>query len=144
MGNKITIITEHIDKASGGLGNVEKAILGIGLAAGAAAVGGLAALGAGIIKLTKDAEPIIGISAAFTSLTKDIEGGTEGMLTSLQTASRGFITNTDLMKSFNKASQLVGDEFAGRLPDAMDYLGKVSAATGEDMGYMMDLSLIHI
>jgi len=42
------------------------------------------------------------------------------------------------MKSFNLASQLVGEDFAERLPDAMGYLGKVSAATGEDMSFMMN------
>jgi phage-related protein len=42
------------------------------------------------------------------------------------------------MKSYNSAAQLVSTEFANQLPDAMQYLSKVSAATGQDMGFMLD------
>jgi len=48
------------------------------------------------------------------------------------------ITNADAMASFNQAAQLVSDEFALQLPEAMGYLSKVSAATGEDVGFMLD------
>jgi len=47
-------------------------------------------------------------------------------------------TNRDLMLSFNKASTLVSVDFAKQLPDAMQYLGKVSLATGQDLGFLLD------
>ena len=138
MANKITIITEGVDRASGVLGNIAKGVAGIGIAAGAAAIGGIAALGLGMIKLAKDAEPIAGVRDAFNSLTADLEGGSAAMLAAMSDSSRGFITNTDLMTSYNKAASLVSTEFAEKMPGAMEYLGKVSAATGQDMGYMLD------
>ncbi len=138
MGNKITIITEGVDKASGVLGNIAKSVAGIGIAAGAAAIGGIAALGLGMIKLAKDAEPIAGVRSAFNALAADFEGGSAAMLAAMSDSSRGFITNTDLMTSFNKAAGLVSTEFAETLPNAFEYLGKVSAATGQDMGFLLD------
>lgn len=118
-------------------GLAAKGFVGIGIAAGAA-VGAIGAVGGAMFKLAADAAPIAGIGDAFNNLTKDMEGGSKVMLSALQDASEGMVTNTDLMKSFNLASQLVGKDFAEQLPDAMQYLGKVAAATGEDMGFMMD------
>ena len=60
------------------------------------------------------------------------------MLAAMQKGSLGMISNTELMRQFNLANQLVGEDFAKKLPDAMGLLGKVSAATGEDLGYLMD------
>jgi len=48
------------------------------------------------------------------------------------------VSNRDLMMSFNQAAGLVSTDFAVQLPDAMQYLGKVAAGTGEDMGFMLD------
>ena len=60
------------------------------------------------------------------------------MLSAMEDASGGLVGHTDLMKSFNSAAQLVSKDFAEQLPDAMQYLSKVSGATGEDMGFMID------
>jgi len=48
------------------------------------------------------------------------------------------VSNRDLMMSFNQAAGLVSTDFAVQLPDAMQYLGKVAAGTGQDMGFMLD------
>jgi hypothetical protein len=60
------------------------------------------------------------------------------MLAAMQESSAGMITQRDLMEKYNLAAQLVSDTFANQLPNAMGYLGKVAAGTGEDMGYMLD------
>lgn len=60
------------------------------------------------------------------------------MLAKLKEGAAGMVTNTELMKSYNLAGQLVSETFANQLPDAMTYLRKVSAATGQDMSYMID------
>ncbi len=59
------------------------------------------------------------------------------VLAAMQKSSQGLISNTDMMKSFNLAS-LVNEQFALQLPQAFEYLGKVSAATGTDMNYLLD------
>lgn len=48
------------------------------------------------------------------------------------------LSNRDAMLAYNKAAQLVGEDFANTLPDAMAYLSKVASATGQDMGFLTD------
>lgn len=109
------------------------ALGGIGVATGAAA--GLAGV---LGKLTVDAAPVEGISDAFEGLAESAGYGQDEMLAALQRGSSGMIAQRDLMMSFNKAASLVSTDFATQLPDAMQYLSKVSAATGQDMGFLMD------
>lgn len=117
------------------LGNILlTTVKGGALAAGAAIVG----MGAALIKTVFDAAPIKGIQDAFAGLAKASGTGMKEMLGALQQGSAGMITNRDLMTSFNKAASLVSVDFAKRLPDAMNVLGKVSAATGEDMGFLLN------
>jgi len=141
----VELILKGKDQASGAFdavtGRVGKlgGVLSKGLAAGATgAVAGLAAVGTGALLLAKNAEPIAGIRDAFKALTGDVEGGSAAMMAALQESSSGFVTNTGLMTSFNKAAQLVSVDFAKELPGAMKALGKVSAATGDDMGFLLD------
>lgn len=122
------------DKVGGSVASLGKVIGGLAVA-GVAAVG---AIGAGLAKLAIDAAPLEGIAGAFEGITESIGVGTDEMLAALKKGSAGMITNRDLMLSFNKAAGLVSTDFATKLPEAMGYLGKVAAATGEDMGYMLD------
>jgi hypothetical protein len=59
------------------------------------------------------------------------------MLASFRIGSAGMLADVDIMQRYNKAAQLVGDEFAGDLPDAMQYFRKISRATGQDLNYLM-------
>ncbi len=111
-----------------------KAIVG-GLVAGAVAIG---AIGIASFKLASDAAPIQGVTDAFYGLADAAGTGGPAMLKALQEGSAGLVDNTSLMKTFNEAAQLVGQDFAVKLPDAMGFLGKVSQATGQDMGFMID------
>jgi len=128
--------------AAQGAGKILSNVAKVGLAAvatgAAAAVAGVGALVVGIGKLALEAAPIQGVKNAFEGLTESFEGGSAAMLAALKESSAGMITNRDLMMSFNTAAQLVSKDFAKQLPDAMQYLSKVAAATGQDMGYMMD------
>jgi len=145
MDDSITVTGKRWQMLSGSakqagkvLGNIAKAgitAVAIGAGVAAAAVGGLAI---GLGKLAMEAAPIEGVKNAFEGLTESFEGGSEAMLAALKESSSGMIANRDLMKSFNQAAQLVSKDFAQQLPDAMQYLSKVAAATGEDMGFMMD------
>ena len=132
--NTIEIIITATDKASGVLrgmtGNVQK-LGGIALGGVAAVGGAAAAAAAGITKLAMDAAPLESVTNAFDGLAQSAGVSGDAMLEALQKGSKGMIANRDLMLSFNKAAQLVGVDFATRLPDAMGMLGKVAASTGK-------------
>ncbi len=82
--------------------------------------------------------PLEGVAGAFEGITEAAGTTSEAVLEDFKTFSAGMITNADAMSSFNTAAQLVGKQFALELPEAMGYLSKVSAATGQDMGFMLD------
>lgn len=117
--------------------NVQKvgsaALAGVGIVSGVAA-GAATALG----KLAIDAAPVEGLQKAFEGLATSSGKSMDEMLGALQRGSSGMISQRDLMQTYNKAGQLVSVTFANQLPDAMDYLSKVSASTGQDMGFMLD------
>jgi hypothetical protein len=132
-------------KVKGVLGKVARGVgknfLNIGkLAAGglAAATGAAVGLGAALAKLAIDAAPVEGLSQAFYGLAESAGYGADEMLDALKRGSAGMVSQRDLMLSFNKAAQLVSTDFAVQLPDAMQYLSKVSAATGQNMNYLID------
>lgn len=125
------------DKASAALGKVSGALKGIGAAA-AVGVGAAVAVGGALTKLAIDAAPLEGVRKAFEGIATASGKSADDMLAALKKGSSGMVAQADLMKSYNSAAQLVSKTFANQLPDAMSYLSKVSAATGEDMGYMLD------
>ena len=113
--------------------------LGAGLGVAGTAVVGFGAMVTGAAwKLAQAAAPIQGIQSAFNGLSATFQGGSQAMLSALQKSTAGMVTNTELMRQYNLAAQLVGQEFAQNLPAAMEPLQKVAAATGQDMGFLMN------
>lgn len=96
------------------------------------------AAGTALTKFAMDAQKSIQVERSFNAVAKSAGYMGDEMLTALQKSSKGLISNTELMKSFNLASSLVSQEFATNLPNAFEYLGKVSASTGQSMDYMLD------
>jgi len=132
-----TGLDEAVKKSSTGSSGIVKNLStagAIGVTALGAGTGAALGLGAAITKASMDAAPLQGIQAAYEGIT----GGGEEMLAMLRQQSAGMITDRALMTSYNLAAQLVGKTFADQLPDAIGYLTKVAAATGQDMDYMMD------
>jgi len=123
-----------VGKSSASVQSVIKDLGKVGIAAFAGAAGAVTALGAGMGKLAIDALPIQGVRDAFQGLTGDADAA----LAKLREGSLGMVKDADLMMSYNQAAQLVSQTFADQLPDAMGYLSKVSASTGQDMGFMID------
>jgi len=121
---------EARSKISTVLGTVGKAVGGAVAGIGAAGVGAAAVLGS----LAVEAAPLEGIANSFAGIT----GNADEMIAALREGSKGMASDADLMMSYNSAAQLVGVTFADQLPGAMGYLAKVSAATGQDMGFMID------
>jgi len=91
-------------------------------------------LGGALADMVGEALPIEGIRASFAGLTGDADAA----LAVLRRGALGMVSDAELMRTYNEAAQLVGKTFADQLPDAMGYLSKVSAATGQDMGFMLD------
>lgn len=119
-------------------------VLKVGAALGTALVGATLGLAAGITKLAIDAAPLEGIAASFDGIAESAGVGTDEMLASLKRGSAGLTTNRDLMVSFNKAAALVGLDFAVKLPEAFEFLGRVSQATGQDLGFLLDSLVVGV
>jgi len=138
---KLNIIISAKDQTKGVFGKMGKSLQKLGKVAVAGigvATASVAALGVGIYKLAEDAASLEGIEQAFDGITEASGKSADAVLAAMREGSAGMITNRDMMESYNKAAQLVGDSLTDQLPGAMEYLGKVSAATGEDMGFMMN------
>ncbi len=142
LGKDLEQARNTVEKA---MGNIAKRVTGdyldlghkvtVGLAGAGAALVAAGTAAAGVMaKLAIDALPLVQVREAF----EGISGGAEEMLAALRKGSLGMISDAELMKSYNSAAQLVSKTFADQLPEAMEYLGKVAAATGQDMGFMLD------
>lgn len=117
----------------GGLGK-----LAIG-ALGAAGVAGVAAKATKAVwELVKSTSGLYNVKQAFDGLNASAGRSSAEMLKALQSAAAGMITQSQAMTRFNTASSLVSKDFAATLPDAMQYLVKVAAATGKDLDYLLD------
>lgn len=144
---EVTILVKAKDEASKVLGGIGGSLKGLGTVAAGAALGVGAAMvgvGAAAAKLAIDAAPIEGIKQSFEGLVESSGESADAMLAALKEGSAGMITQRDLMISYNQAAQLVGTTFANELPEAMGYLSKVAAATGQDMSYMMNSLVIGV
>lgn len=135
MGNEalaLALVLSLKDEASKGLDSIRGSLGGLGTAA---AVAGTAIVGtaAALTKLAVDAIPVQGIKEAFDG----VAGSGSKMLETLRAASSGMVKDVDLMMNYNQAAMLVSKDFADTLPNAMQYLQKVSAATGQSMDFMM-------
>jgi len=130
----VKAVEDHFSGLGGTVGKLASGALKVG--AGAVVGLGAAAAGAGaaLAKMAMDAAPIEGIRASFEALNADA-GAT---LQSLREGSLGMVTDAELMRNYNEAVQLVGQSFADDLPNAMEYLSKISASTGKDMGFLLD------
>lgn len=124
-----------------GLGTAQKALGGFakaGAALGGMAVAGIAAAGGAVTKLAIDAAPLEAIRTSFDNLAVSIGEDPVKALAALREASRGMITDTELIKSFNEAVMLAGDAMGKDLPALLQIAQASAAATGQDMGFMLD------
>ena len=120
------------------LGNIGLAGFGAFGAAATTAVGAVAGVGIALGNLSKDAAQLEGLRNAFETISQSAGTTGDEMLAALEKGSGGTVAARDLMLSFNKAASLVSTQFATELPDAMRLVAAASAATGQDMGFLMD------
>lgn len=137
LGKAKVAVRADVSKLDGDMSDarsrVTTALSGIALA-GSAILGAGIAGGKALFGLAEAAAPLEGIQASFAGIT----GDAEGMIAALREGTMGMVADRDLMATYNEAAQLVSKTFADQLPDAMGYLGKISASTGTDMAYMLD------
>lgn len=96
------------------------------------------AAGTALTKFAMDAQKSVQIERSFNAVAAAAGYMGNEMLSALQKSSQGLISNTELMKSFNLAASLVSEEFATNLPNAFEYMGRVSASTGQSMDYLLN------
>jgi len=122
-------------KLGGTMAKLGKTLLKGFAIGGVAAAAGIAALTAGVGKLIAIGAKVGPIQDAF----KKMAGVSyKKVLDEFDEMGRGMISHTDAMMAYNSAIGLISKDFADKLPKAMNLLGKVSAATGEDIGYLMN------
>lgn len=139
--NTVEIVITAKDQASHVLKGIGSGMQGLGAIATAGL--GVAALAAGgltaaLYDAAQAGASFQGIEEAFAGLAEASGKSTDRLVSELKRGSAGMASQRDLMLSFNKAASLVSLDFANTLPDAMQYLSKVSSATGQDMSFMID------
>lgn len=88
--------------------------------------------------LINEAPRVEQLRTSFDNLATSAGYNSEEMLSSLRDASKGMITDVSLMESFNKSMLLVGEGMATKLPKLMEIAQASAAATGEDVGFLLD------
>lgn len=135
IGKKLGDVGKTTASAFGVIG---AAGLGTFATAATGVVGALGGIGLALGGMAKDAAGIEGVERAFSELASQAGTTGEAMLAAMQEGSGGTIAAADLMTQFNKAASLVNNQFATELPNAMSLVSKAAAATGQDMGFLMD------
>jgi len=148
LGMDTSGLTSGVDKAKSSLAQLEKSFKGVEQAGKTMSdLGKKISLGvttpvlgasAALLSFGNQAQSAMQVKRAFDDVVASAGEMGDTVLAAMQKSSRGLIANTDLMKSFNLAASLVNEQFALQLPQAFEYLGKVSAATGTDMNYLLD------
>lgn len=135
---ELQIVVSSKDKASGVLSKISGGLRDLGLASlGIRAVkDALSGLTNVMLDAVKGAASFQGISEAFEGIAKSANRAGPDILEAFKKNSAGMISNRDAMLAYNKAAQLVSNDFANTLPDAMGMLAKVASATGQDIGFL--------
>lgn len=127
-----------LEKSMKGLESAGKAMTSIGTSISIGVTAPLMAASTALASFTVQAESMVKVRDAFDNIATAAGSSGDAILEAMRKGSQGMVSNIDMMKSFNLAAQLVSEDFALKLPEAMGYLGKVAAATGTSMDYLLD------
>jgi hypothetical protein len=78
------------------------------------------------------------LETSFENLAASAGQNSQEILASMRAASDGMINDADLMTSYNEAMLLVGDSMADKFPALLEIARASAAATGEDVGFLLD------
>lgn len=135
---ELTVVVSAKDNTKGVFKTLKQRLGGIGEMALGVATGTILAK---IPDLAMDAGRAIGdmvMEAAKVNDARLAFQGFGGDIKDLRAGTLGMVADAELMYIYNDAAQLVGKTFANQLPDAMQYLNKIAASTGEDVGFLLD------
>jgi len=139
----LTIVLKAKDEASKVMGGFGDKLSKVGAVAGGVALTGVAALGAGIVKMTMDAMALEPTRITFDNLTKSIGTTADSMLDKLRPATMGVVADADLMAAANKLMNMGladSEEKAAKLANMATTLG---IAMGKDAkGAMEEFTLM--
>lgn len=127
-----------LEKSMKGLESAGKAMTSIGTSISIGVTAPLMTASTALASFTVQAESMVKVRDAFDNIATAAGSSGDAILEAMRKSSQGMVSNIDMMKSFNLAAQLVSEDFALKLPEAMGYLGKVAAATGTSMDYLLD------
>lgn len=88
--------------------------------------------------LLNEAPRVEGLRTSFDNLAESAGFSGEAVMDSLRAAAKGMVTDVSLMESFNKSMLLVGEGMADKLPKLLEIAQASAAATGEDVGFLLD------
>lgn len=88
--------------------------------------------------LLNEAPRVEQLRASFDNLSTSAGLSGDEIMASMREASKGMVTDVSLMESFNKSMLLVGEGMATKLPKLMEIAQASAAATGQDVGFLLD------
>ena len=125
-----TTQTTGLQRAFSSFGKAAPGVLKVVATAAAAAGGAIAALALGVIKLGQRGAEISAIETSFQSLTAAVGESGETMVAITQTATKGLVTDLEIMTAANKGL-LLGLPITS---DSMGELAKTAVVLGKAMG----------
>jgi len=88
--------------------------------------------------LVTQALPMEGVRQGFYALAATAGTSGQEVLAAFRKATGGMVDELSMMQKFNKAASLISLQFATELPEALGYLTKIAASTGESMDYLLN------
>ena len=96
-------------------------------------------LGTAIIQSAmQSAKELVNLRTGFENLAASAKGGSSALLQAMQEASKGLLSQRDIMKSANLAIQLMGQDVIEKLPEMAKIATGIAMAQGKDAGEMLN------
>lgn len=128
-GRELNIFTKQTEQQAGKLANTFKKLGAIFSAY----------LGTAIIQSAmQSAKELVNLRTGFENLAASAEGGSKALLDAMQEASKGLLSQRDIMKSANLAIQLMGQDVIDKLPEMAKIATGIAMAQGKDAGEMLN------
>lgn len=86
----------------------------------------------------QSAKELVNLKTGFENLAASAEGGSKALLDAMQEASKGLLSQRDIMKSANLAIQLMGQDVIDKLPEMAKIATGIAMAQGKDAGEMLN------
>jgi len=88
--------------------------------------------------LLTDAPRVEQLRTSFENLATSAGQNADEILKSMREASHGMVSDAGLMESYNNAMLLVGESMADKFPALLQIAQASAAATGQDVGFLLD------